>query len=568
MSQLRTLAVQDLNVSSSASSSSTPCSIKAVFQRCFAGTFESLAGEPLSQHHVTLILGAPGSGKTALGSMMCQVSSESKTERLAVSIRLQDYRDQLLTAVRDGKEFDLLLHHLTTSGQFTLPEFPYDLPMCVMLDGLDELGQKINVYRVARLDRWTRAHLFFACRQGYYVSKLDMHEYAAPVAPLTPWLRWLDRFSVIHLMPLDYPQINAFVSEFARAVGLDEEGKVSLCNMFATVLERPPARCDLVRQPRMLIWALEYLHGTDLAGARARGSVNVDLLAGSTTAPKRQTATEAELASILIDRWIDYELNRRATTSLPGLNSTLPTKQLIYSHAREIAFGLLDHKHQTVDVKSSQPSDSDTEDLSESLFVPMDLIDAGSNRRLAVDLEAGFGYLPVTSPSHGQYAFLSESVRNVLAAQHIAVQLRDLADQVSPSSSISWPQCLIHSSTRTGVYSSLAIAKRLLNDEGYRVVRACAALVPSSADQYIPVPYSSWDEKESKPVTADHGGRSGYVRALWQLMEASRCPDMKSSPDLRRMATIASANAITILNAAGVSFKGRNFSGAMFGGVV
>jgi len=106
----------------------------------------------------------------------------------------------------------------------------------------------------------------------------------------------------------------------------------------------------------------------------------------------------------------------------------------------------------------------------------------------------------------------------------------------------SWKKCLESS------ISSLYISRKRVTSD-YAVLRFAAELIDQRTRSYRTPPPDSQASSDSKSAPADDlSSFQPYGRALFDILRANRHP-------------VASCNAISILNAAGVGFQARDFTG-------
>ena len=164
--------------------------------------------------------------------------------------------------------------------------------------------------------------------------------------------------------------------------------------------------------------------------------------------------------------------------------------------------------------------------------------------------------------SGDRYSFLHKSLQEYLAARHIAKQLNELVAEADLARMMQQQQQAASGTTASinpfgddinNIIKQLHIAQKLLNDD-VAVLRFVADLVDTRIWQYK---LAAVDKHPNEPEQYQPLGR-----ALWDLIELSKRAELDDENNLMRC---AAANAMSVLNAAGVGFSGRDLSGIRVG---
>jgi len=176
---------------------------------------------PASSIKLLLIQGAAGSGKSLFGWHLCsryyQHAKETKENyaALPIFVSLPMFRSQILS--NDASQ--LLPNYLSKIYGIKDAAPLQDQPLVIILDGLDELGSKVNLYQACHLHLWRNTTFLLTCRSEF-LQDSDVVQYITPTNPVngTAEPSWLGKLYLLPSAPSNgrstYPSLQIATKTF------------------------------------------------------------------------------------------------------------------------------------------------------------------------------------------------------------------------------------------------------------------------------------------------------------------------------------------------------------------
>lgn len=509
-----------------------------------------------------LLLGQPGMGKTYFSLLYCQMawrhircqldehsktpSSELKLPRLPLYIYLPKYDKQLhrekkqkdAGKINEGKLLETVLkeENILRKHKFSDEEIQLikTKPLLLMLDGFDEITFRENIYQ---LQGWGKygydIQVAVTCRP----AALMRENLAALFAAGGEFSGQLASYTREYLQPFTDDQIEGYFKARFKAEGEHER-------YYGQLMQWPSLK-ELVTTPFLLRMVSGILLHMDKL---PKGS------AGNTPRFTQSTVFDYFLEGVPDDKgerhggWFIKEIARgRAKALLESSPKVSPEEVVCYmrGYAENLAISLLDKSGQLIERLLTAE-----ETLQPNL---VKLLHYGHPRTLFFDEKDGkpntnFRDIRSSCLLHlygcvdkynwlkdGEFKFLHKSIAEYLVARKLAKELR-----ANQNNLIDW--LMTGDVNESGVKQKRGLNRVLLTKEPEIIARL--AEMANESDELID--FNDW-----KPKQAEGDEKLSLKQLLFNILMAS-----KGNPDL----SIAAANAITILNAAVVSFSGWDLS--------
>jgi hypothetical protein len=166
---------------------------------------------------VILVQGPAGSGKSLFGWHLFNSYKPVDDKGspggapIPIFVSLPVYRDVILSAPAQ-----LLDKYFTDTVGFTSDELKslQSQRFIFILDGLDELGTKVNLYQACHLHLWPNS-IFVISSRTEFLSDSDIAQYITPCNPITKKPEG-DRLAKLYLLPFSEAQRERFIAKFAK----------------------------------------------------------------------------------------------------------------------------------------------------------------------------------------------------------------------------------------------------------------------------------------------------------------------------------------------------------------
>ena len=536
---------------------------------------------------VLLVQGAAGRGKSLFGWHVYQQykqqdSKQAEDELIPLFISLPALRQVLLET--EAKE-DVLTRYFVDAFGVDAKTVPLlqQTRFLFLLDGLDELGSKVNVYERCKLHQWSRSVFVIFSRSGFLTDQ-DIQTYVVPVAAGTGHKR-PELVRSLHLLQFSEQQREQYVQNFARSTQNVAGWSAA---SYLSALQRYRELQQLAQEPLTLSMVLNILPRMDTssAGDQLRLDPRTLLMRKRSEIdwcfPRLR---RAELYGLFFYDWADREIDRLLKSR--GFKKGSPSYEDDFEECRlwlrdfceKLAFEMFLHSSTEVRVLlteeeallriqrrdprlalSSSPITPEHTAWASELFRG----DDGKNEAQQRVIRQCSPLRRVGSSGGGvvTYAFLHKSLQEYFAASFVCAELMLWAHGGSSPSRAS--------------FDSLSLCRRSLTAD-VAVLRFAAELVDGRVRDYYPAA----DDEKRVDVYQPLG------RALFDVIYSSRSEvsgvgsaDEVREPHASSLSSpvvsggrsgasgpvmIAASNAVSILNAAGVPFVKRDFRGVRFG---
>jgi len=472
---------------------------------------------------VILIQGAAGSGKSLFGWHLCSkyysATSSTPFPALPLFLSLPVFRSVLFSS----NPSELLPRYF--SDTFGLKELTWlqHHPLVIILDGLDELGSKINLFKDCKLHLWPHATFLITCRSEF-LQESDIHLYITPTS--IDGKAAHERLGKLYLLPFNSKQRSEYVQKFAQRYHSIYGWKAQ---DYLTTLERVPQLNAFLHDPLLLFMVLSILPQfylgtpTSSSGQVCRfDPYYLEVQPVSEIHWVFPQIRRAELYALFVSGWAEREIKRlRRADDQKKQNPDIDEVLDFCSH---LAFEMFLKTQTSVSVHAQQTTKIPK---GRAQKAKMKKYEAGASHvdQWAVELfeehQDERACSPLRRSAGAQYSFLHKSLQEYFSALYMAGQLTEKVEEN-----------ILNPMNREVVSTLFISQKRVTSD--YAVLRFAAELVDQRVRAYIP---------GNDVISSTF---QPYGRALFDLLRANCNP-------------IASANAFTILNASGVTFTNRNF---------
>ncbi len=591
--------------------------------------------------HGVVLQGAAGTGKSLFGWRMmqrfdCLAASrhvDAPRSRIPVVVTLPLVRDDVMAAMTSDKAADMfLLRHAVAAYQIPgLLERVAGLPasqlaevfeesFVFVLDGVDELVDKLPIYRLYNMAAWRNSLFVVTCRTGFYSDDGEAMRHAVD-------LRGSGVSMVgIHLLPFSPTQVQQYIEVFAA----DRERAVHGwgAQQYRDALGRFPQLGDFLQEPLLVYLVLNvlpllmanYSPAEPTATPGSHGGMRLSRFylqvfqAGSSsvgvhTPDVFPVLKRAELYSLFVHAWAEREARKRGkmeerkfAEDVAGDHGGAVDKKFVkrvVAFCEKIAFEMFLHDKTQYAVSKSEPPPAEVDGDSDGEFdVDSGRAEARASKggargfadtfleEMLAGREEEFRCSPLRR-SGNAFSFLHKTVQEYFAAMHVMRELGMLkAMQARPSSK----RVSLATMVESGDVSSLAISGKLLTAGNVsETLRFCADMVDGGVQHIIsglvlgsssfpPQAGHLYDSLSSahaheaaitpRVSATDSLRRKDQLQpstlALWDIVQASRSSGARR-PEAHLSTAIAAANAMMVLNAGGMVFCGCNLSNATLG---
>ncbi len=478
-----------------------------------------------SKSRVMLLLGSSGLGKTLFGYYLEQ--QLWKTYQPELSFSSQSIPLFISLARLKHPNTEAVEETLKAIG-FEEKNFPSlkKLPFLFILDGADEVNVRSNLYISNKLDTWPNAKVIFTCRLEYLMQPVC--EYRHWFQPSSHRIKRTISETVVErfMAPFSLIQIENYLKKYI------EQNKENLSEnwrdwkQYWHYFNEIPGLLKLIESPYLLYIA---------------SSVLPDLVKQQNLDAKSQDKQEITRLS-LYDAFVKHYFHRHIERPKQHESSHLfkdtqsNIEETLLEYNQQIALKL--HERDLVSI-AFQPEKVKTSSHTRLLTVPsavnpwVEFFGPGS------EIQSKLLASPIKKTGDNHYAFLHPSLRDYFIARELFDQLVVIMQSLQPVSIASMDSKQIESGIAVETFSEEKMTQQILQATPH-----FAKLTFNIKDKLLRY------ERQILDFMVERLAREPKHKAvLWAIVEHSK-----------QDATVAkaAANAITILNAAGVSFASRD----------
>ena len=608
-----------MQLSAAKLSSNESLALNILMDTLLCGTKEEIAvclrTKSTKDSRIISLQGAAGTGKSLFGWRCMQAYSEHLNSgkfkpRIPVFIALGSAKcDFKNTESCQMFLFDQLKKSYPSDKRDAIEDFwknkldPLDrsafkhISFIFILDGVDELKDKCEIHRLYDLEMWPESYFIISTRTGFFYDLKQLHHYLAP-SVIQNDLKLPHSVVDIVLLSFNEEQQGKYIELFAGKHQDVEKNPL----WYRDQLNRHPEFNIFLTEPLSLFMVLCNLSSTSTEKLRLDSKFlyvkkNVDQYY---TYP---TFSRTELYCIFAYNWVDREIRKR---KLPEKIADEIDKHEIeirnvINFCGDLAFQMFTEGTVEVDMPPDPPDPPvvsmpdgthpayvrincstglDDDDCSLEACIAKEAVkgerkNVGSSaeevvndghdsiRKFIRSNGTQFERSPIRR--RGSYcSFLHKTVLECFVAYHVCSQLFRL--QCGSKLKDIVVSCeYVHTTKKcvTPVY----ISQQLLHSgDVLNTVRFCADFVDPRSQEYITfgpiIDRVTKTFSEESPVCKD---AQYLAKALWTIVQGSRLPDMRNKTAEDLSAVTATANAITILNAANMIFDHSQLSYATLG---
>ncbi len=481
-----------------------------------------------SESRVMLLLGSSGLGKTLFGYYLEQ--QLWKIYKSELSFSSQSIPLFISLARLKHPDTEAVEETLKAIG-FEERNFPSlkKLPFLFILDGADEINIRSNLYISNKLDAWPNAKVMFTCRLEYLMqpvceyrhwfqpSSSHLHHIKKPISEIV-----VERF----MAPFSLIQIENYLKKYI------EQNKENLSEnwrdwkQYWHYFNEIPGLLKLIESPYLLYIASSVL--PDLVKQQNLDAKSQD----------RQEITRLSLYDAFVKHYFHRHIERPKQHESSQLfkDTQSNIEETLLEYNQQIAIKL--HEMDLVSI-AFQPGKVKTSSHTRLLTVPSAINPwvefFGPDSKIQSKLLAS----PIKKTGDNHYSFLHPSLRDYFIARELFDQLVVIMQSLQPVSIASRDSKQIESGIAVETFSEEKMTQQILQATPH-----FAKLTLNIKDKLLRY------ERQVLDFVVERLAREPKQKAvLWAIVEHSK-----------QDATVAkaAANAITILNAAGVSFTSRD----------
>ncbi len=477
-----------------------------------------------SESRVMLLLGSSGLGKTLFGYYLAQQlwktyqSELSSSQSIPLFISLARLKQPNTEAVEETLE----------AMGFEKKNFPSlkKLPFLFILDGADEINIRSNLYSSNKLDTWPNAKVIFTCRLEYLMQSVC--EYRHWFQPSSHRIKRTIPETVVErfMAPFSLIQIENYLKKYI------EQNKENLSEnwrdwkQYWHYFNEIPGLLKLIESPYLLYIA---------------SSVLPDLVKQQNLDAKSQDKQEITRLS-LYDAFVKHYFLRHIAKQ-PKLSEFARAhskiEQILLEYNQQIAINLYKIDKYSIAFQSEEIKAHTHSDLSTvpSVVSPWGKFFSEDSKNPEIQLKLLASPIKKTGDNH--YSFLHPSLQDYLVARELFDQLVVIMPPLQSTATASMDSKQIEGSITAETFSEEKMTQQIL-----QASPPFAKLTFNMKDKLLRY------ERQVLDFMVERLAREPKQKAvLWAIVEHSK-----------QDATVAkaAANAITILNAAGVNFASRD----------
>ncbi len=477
-----------------------------------------------SDSRVMLLLGSSGLGKTLFGYYLEQQlwkmyqSELSSSQPIPLFISLARLEQPNTKAVEET---------LKAIG-FEEKNFPSlkKLPFLFILDGADEINVRSNLYISNKLDTWPNAKVMFTCRLEYLMQPVC--EYRHWFQPSSHHIKRTISETVVErfMAPFSLVQIEDYLKKYI------EQNKENLSEnwrdwtQYWHYFNEIPGLLKLIESPYLLYIASSVL--PDLVKQQNLDAKSQD----------KQEITRLSLYDAFVKHYFLHHIAKQPKLSeLARTQSKI--EQVLLEYNQQVAIGLYKIDKYSIAFQSEEIKAHTHTDLSTvpSVVSPWSKFFNEDSKNPEIQLKLLASLIKKTGDNH--YSFLHSSLQDYFVARELFDQLVVIMQSLQPASIASMDSKQIESGIAVETFSEEKMTQQILQATPH-----FAKLTFNIKDKLLRY------ERQVLDFMVERLAREPKQKAvLWAIVEHSK-----------QDATVAkaAANAITILNAAGVSFASRD----------
>ncbi len=478
-----------------------------------------------SESRVMLLLGGSGLGKTLFGYYLEQ--QLWKTYQSELSLSSQSIPLFISLARLKHPNTEAVEETLKAIG-FEEKNFPSlkKLPFLFILDGADEINVRSNLYSSNKLDTWPNAKVMFTCRLEYLMQPVC--EYRHWFQPSSHHIKRTISETVVErfIAPFSLIQIEDYLKKYIEQNKENVSENWRDWKQYWHYFNEIPGLLKLIESPYLLYIA---------------SSVLPDLVKQQNLDAKSQDKQEITRLS-LYDAFVKHYFHRHIEKPKQHESSHLfkdtqsNIEETLLEYNQQIALKL--HEIDLVSI-AFQPEKIKTSSHARLLTIPstvnpwVEFFGPGS------EIQSKLLASPIKKTGDNHYAFLHPSLRDYFIARELFDQLVVIMQSLQPVSIASMDSKQIKSGIAVETFSEEKVTQQILQANPH-----FAKLTFNVKDKLLHY------DRQVLDFMVERLAREPKQKAvLWAIVEHSK-----------QDATVAkaAANAITILNAAGVSFASRD----------
>jgi len=215
--------------------------------------------------------------------------------------------------------------------------------LVIILDGLDELGFKINLYKYCKLHRWTNTVFLITCRSEF-LQESDIAQYMTPINPMDGESDH-NRLGKLYILPFSDHQRSEYVEKFAKKYQSIFLWKTE---DYLSSLKRVPELAAFLQEPLLLFMVLSVLPELDLGGGTLSRRTKEELSRFDPHYLDAAIVTKikwlfpqirrVELYALFLTSWIKREIGRLAVNTDHPPTDHRPKIHQVMSFCSNLAF--------------------------------------------------------------------------------------------------------------------------------------------------------------------------------------------------------------------------------------